>query len=140
MAAKARLARIHAFVPSLMPSTNLLILKPFIELERRGIIDFDFTVGGERRTPSMIARADLIVFLRSTELAGLRYLRLAEELQKPVVYEIDDNFYTIPLDMAAGRTHRDSLAIGVLDRFVRRSTLVRVYSPGDEIDHRKCGR
>ncbi|MGI9356796.1 MAG: hypothetical protein ACR2PF_16760, partial [Rhizobiaceae bacterium] len=64
MASSNRPPHIHALLPSLMPSATLLVLKPFYELQKRGEVTFDFSVGPERSKPEMIAKADMIVVLR----------------------------------------------------------------------------
>ena len=112
-----------------MPSATLLVLKPFYELQKRGEVTFDFSVGLERSKPESIGAADMIVVLRGTTLGDLKTLRMAERMGKSLIYEIDDNFHAISMGFPLARRLRDSLAIGVLDQFFARSNLVRVYSP-----------
>lgn len=120
--------KVYAIVPALIPSAVITIIKPFFELRAKGLLDFDFAIA-ERWTEASIAAADVIIFHRSNSLSDLRALRLAEDSGKPIIYDIDDNLFEISLETSLGRSMRSSLAVGIMDRFVRAAHETRVYSP-----------
>jgi glycosyltransferase involved in cell wall biosynthesis len=117
-------------VHSIIPSVTLGILLPLIELEKRGDIKLYLSYSGKldfliRR---LIKKCDVAIFCRNSELSDLRYLYLLKSIGKKVIFEIDDNFFDIPLSSDLGKYHRAAYRLHVLRRFFALSDLTRVYS------------
>lgn len=114
-------------MPALIPTT-IVAMKQMAGLAARGKIDFIYQ-HETSVSPEVIATADLLVFCRNCEPAHHKVLDQVLELQKPYVYELDDNFWEIPLDSAVGRFHRAKKRLNELERFIIHADVVRVYSP-----------
>lgn len=116
-----------AILPRLIPSTLIGVIKPLGALHRERRIRFDVALEAwvsQRR----LAQAEVVVFCRNTEPRYAWPLDSALALGKPVIYELDDNFFSMPLDAAGGAYHRDPERLDQLERYLRHATLVRVYS------------
>ncbi len=116
-----------AVLPQLIPSTLIGVVKPLLALHRDRRIRLDVALEswvGRRR----IARADVVVFCRNTEPRYAAPLDTAVALGKPVIYELDDNFFAMPPGMPGAEYHRDPVRLGTLERYLRNASLVRVYS------------
>ena len=119
--------KILAILPDLIPSTVLNVIKPCLRLQEQGEICFKATLSSFCR-PSQVKWADVILFCRNIEPAELRWLYLAEECGKCIIYDLDDNFFEMTEDTELGRYLRDPLRIQTLTEFLGRASLVRVYS------------
>jgi glycosyltransferase involved in cell wall biosynthesis len=119
--------RVLAILPGLFPSTLTLAVKPLLALHNAGSITADITleVVATRR---QVSRADLVVFCRNLEPAYDFLLEAARSLGKPIVYNLDDDFFDVPLTTEEGRYYRDPARLGQLERYLAQASLVRVYS------------
>jgi hypothetical protein len=116
-----------AVLPQLIPSTLIGVVKPLLALHRERRIDFDVTLeawAGQNR----LAAADVLVFCRNTEPRYGAVLETALQLRKPVIYELDDDFFVIPSGTPGSDYHRDPARLAQLERYLRCASLVRVYS------------
>ncbi len=122
--------KILAIVPTLIASCHINVLKPMKKLALEGHIDFKWRLEA-KADASDIHWADLIVFCRNTEPAYANLLNEAVCTSKPIVYDLDDNFWDIPYDTdpELARYHRLPPRLAQLERYLSLSTLVRVYSP-----------
>ncbi|HXJ84309.1 MAG TPA: hypothetical protein VMS64_37185 [Candidatus Methylomirabilis sp.] len=122
-----RLPAVLAIVPRLIPSTLIGVIKPLGALHRDGRIRFDVALETwvSRR---QVARADVLVFCRNTEPAYAWPLHAAVAVGTPVIYELDDDFFSMPAGAPGGAYHRDPQRLDQLERYLRQATLVRVYS------------
>ena len=118
---------ILAIIPSLMPSVTIGIVRPLLELERRGYINFKI-ITSKMYKKNILNNVDLVVFCRNTEVEELQILNDLSKLKIPYIYEIDDNFFEIPLNSDLGRYHRHPLRLYTLQQFLKYASLVRVYS------------
>src|SRR5262249_44613225 len=116
-----------AVLPRLIPSTLIGVIKPLGALHRDGRIRFDVALETwvSRR---QVARAEVVVFCRNTEPRHAWPLSVALALGKPVIYELDDDFFSMPLSTPGGEYHRDPQRLEQLERYLRQASLVRVYS------------
>ena len=133
-----RLPRVYAIIPGLLPSAMILVLKPFFELERRGLVHFEFGTGA-RWSEKALLGCDVLLVLRGNALSDLRALRLAERHAIPAVYDIDDNFHEISPATSVGQALRSARSIAVVERFFRGAAAVRVYNPLMRELALKCG-
>lgn len=122
-----RRPRVLAILPQLIPSTVIGVIKPLTALHRARQIVADFAFE-YWLPPRSLQRADVVVFCRNTEPAHGRVLEAALELGKPIIYELDDNFFDIPLSSQGGRYHREETRLAQLQRYLTSATVVRVYS------------
>jgi glycosyltransferase involved in cell wall biosynthesis len=116
-----------AILPQLIPSSLIGVVKPLLALHRERRIVFDVALESwvSRRR---LAAADVVVFCRNTEPRFRAPLDAARALGKPIIYELDDDFFAMPWSMPGGRYHRDPARLGQLERYLRHASLVRVYS------------
>ena len=116
-----------AILPQLIPSTLIGVVKPLLALHRERRIVFDVALESwvSRRR---LARADVVVFCRNTEPRFRAPLDAALALGKPIIYELDDDFFAIPPTMPGSQYHRDPARLVQLERYLRGAALVRVYS------------
>ena len=116
-----------AILPQLIPSTLIGVVKPLLALHREQRIVLDVVleswVSGRR-----LARADVIVFCRNTEPRYGAVLEAALALGKPIIYELDDDFFAMPSGAPGTQYHRDEARLAQLERYLRTASLVRVYS------------
>lgn len=71
---------------------------------------------------------DIIVFCRNCEYMDLEYIYYAKSKGKKVLYELDDNYFTIDIRSELGRYHRYPGRLYVVRQFLELSDLVHVYS------------
>lgn len=119
--------RILAILPGFIPSTVTLVVKPLLALHQAGQIMADITLETVA-TRSQVARANLIVFARNVEPAHSHLLEAARQLKRPIIYDLDDNFFDIPLTDDVGRYHRNPRRLRQLEAYLVSANLVRVYS------------
>jgi glycosyltransferase involved in cell wall biosynthesis len=122
--------RIAAIVPSTIASCQIGVLKPLSALARHQKIQLRSSLES-RASLALVHWADVIVFCRNTEPAYAHLLSEALSTHKPIVFDLDDNFWDVPFDSdpELARYHRLPLRIQQLEKYLRHATLVRVYSP-----------
>jgi glycosyltransferase involved in cell wall biosynthesis len=105
-------------------------LKPLNALARENKIKFKSFLEG-KATLNVINEADLVVFCRNTEPAYTHLLNQAVATHKPIIFDLDDNFWDVPFesDSELARYHRLPLRIQQLEKYLTHANLVRVYSP-----------
>lgn len=119
--------RVLAVLPGLIPSTILTVVKPLSGLHRAGRIVAD--IGLEPWVSlRRLRRADVVVFSRNLEPLHGGVLETALALGKPVIYDLDDNFFELPRSYESARHHRAPERIAQLERYLATAALVRVYS------------
>jgi hypothetical protein len=116
-----------AVLPQLIPSTVIGVVKPLLALHREGRITFDVALESWV-SRHRLERADVVVFSRNTEPHYGVPLEAALAFGKPIVYELDDDFFAIPPGTPGSDYHRDPARLGQLERYLRSASLVRVYS------------
>ena len=119
--------RILAILPGFIPSTIITVVKPLLRLHQAHHIELDisreFLV--HRRS---LERADVIVFCRNTTPKYGRFLEWALELNKPVIYDLDDNLLEAPDSTPGSRRNHVPEMRSQTERYLRQADLVRVYS------------
>jgi hypothetical protein len=127
---KSELTRILILIPAFMPSTIIGILKPLQILEKQNFIKIRVAITfiNHFNFKSDIKWANIVVFCRNSELKDLELLYYAKKNDKKIVYELDDNFFEIPLSTDIGIHHRSVHRLHVVRRFIELSDEVRIYS------------
>ena len=125
-----RRPRVLAIVPSYIASCQIGVIKPLSALAARRQIQLDVRLE-TKASVTAIHSADLVVFCRNTEPSYSYLLNEAVSTNKPIIYDLDDNFWDVPFetDPELARYHRLPLRIQQLEKYLAHATLVRVYSP-----------
>ncbi|HEX4812387.1 MAG TPA: hypothetical protein VFV66_06505, partial [Nonomuraea sp.] len=118
--------RVLAVLPAVIPSTLITVVKPFLALHRAGRVRARVVLEREVRAEDVSA-SDVVALCRNVE-PGPAIDRLCEEAGVPYVYDLDDNFFVIPLTLEQGRYHRAPERIAQLERYLAGAAVVRVYS------------
>jgi len=119
--------RVLALLPYFIPSTILTVVKPLARLHRGGHIRANITLESHG-SARQVERADVVVFTRNSEPEYGALLETAVSLGKPVIYDIDDNFFELPVFYPRERRHLTAERMQQLERYLRAASLVRVYS------------
>ncbi len=119
--------KVLAILPGFVPSTFLNVIKPFLALQKAGVVEFRTNLEAYLR-PGDLNWPDLVVFCRNTEPVFAPVLDMVLQKNIPYVYDLDDNLFEIPLDTDLGRYHRTPLRLELLSRYIQQAQLVRVYS------------
>src|ERR1700749_1509346 len=122
--------RIAAIVPSTIASCQIGVLKPLTALARQKKIQLRSSLES-RASLALVHWADIVVFCRNTEPAYAHLLSEALSTHKPIVFDLDDNFWDVPFDSDPdlARYHRLPLRIQQLEKYLKHASMVRVYSP-----------
>jgi len=119
--------KVLAILPAIMPSTTILVVDPLMYLREAGRIDFRLCLENLFARSSDLEWADLIIFCRNTRPTH-DFAERALSLGKPYIYELDDNFFELPLNSPEGIYHRDPERMAQLEKYLEHAALVRVYS------------
>ena len=122
------LPKILAILPALLPSSMIYLVKPLTILDQRGLIRFSW-VTEEKAQADKIADYDLVLFSRNMDE---KYDFLLQEVVGqgiPYFYDLDDNFWELPLDSWVGRHHRAPFRLIQIEKYLKQATLVRVFNP-----------
>lgn len=79
-------------------------------------------------TPEDITWADVVVFSRNHDVHSLEALQLANSLQVPTIYEIDDSYFDIPANIEQLRNYRQPALLLRTLEFLTCATRVHAYS------------
>jgi hypothetical protein len=113
---------------SLIPTLLIGLIRPYIELEKQKKIILTIKKSNSI-TDSDISWCDVGVFCRSQSGEELRVLFRLKEKNKKVIYDVDDNFFHIPIETTIGQYHASSPGLFTLETFLQFADLVTVYSP-----------
>lgn len=119
--------QVLAILPGFMPSTLMCVVRPFLGLQQaqkircRVALEAYFDVAA-------LQWADLVVFCRNVEPRYEYILDAVLASGVPYVYDIDDNLFEVPADLVDGQYYRAPERTGLLTRYLKSASLVRVYS------------
>lgn len=113
----------------IIPSLVIGILRPMLSLERAGLVRWQLSFEG-RWTVDDIRRADVVIFCRNQSNDAYTALLVAKTEGKKVIFEIDDNFFEIPIGTSLGRHHRQPHMLHTTRRMFELADVTRVYSGG----------
>ncbi len=125
-----RRPKVLAIVPSYIASCQIGVIKPLSALAAKRQIQLEVRLE-TKASVTAIHSADIVVFCRNTEPSYAYLLNEAVSTNKPIIYDLDDNFWDVPFetDPELARYHRLPLRIQQLEKYLAHATLVRVYSP-----------
>lgn len=121
------LPRVLLILPVFVPSATIYIIKPLSELARQKRLVFDRILESEASV-AQIRASDLVLFCRNSEPSSDWILNECLSQNIPTVYDLDDNFWEVPLDLYYARHHRAPERLQQLERFLSSVNVVRVYS------------
>jgi glycosyltransferase involved in cell wall biosynthesis len=119
--------RVLAILPALIPSTIIDVVTPLLDLNKAGLINAKITVEPFARKHH-VEWCDIVILCRNIHPDSAGWFRHILASGKPYIYDIDDNFFDLPIDTALGRYHRERSRIKMLKEYLRLAHLVRVYS------------
>jgi glycosyltransferase involved in cell wall biosynthesis len=105
----------------------ILVVKPFLQLHRLKHIHLKITLEYLANDQSL-NWADLVVFCRNTEPQYAHLLNALKKRNIPFTYDLDDNFFELPLNLEIGRYHRKPQRLAMVRCYLRSASLTRVYS------------
>jgi glycosyltransferase involved in cell wall biosynthesis len=122
--------KVLAILPSMIASCVILVVKPLSALAEKGLIQLHIELE-HKASASAIEWADVVVFCRNTEPAYGSFLNAALALGKPIIFDLDDNFWELPFDHdpELASYHRLPVRLEQLEKYLVHADLVRVYSP-----------
>ena len=91
--------KVLAILPALIPSSIILVVEPLIHLVKLEKVNLRVRLENIYVRSSDLKWADIIVFCRNTDPAFDNVLEHVLADHKPYIYEIDDNFFELPLDV-----------------------------------------
>lgn len=119
--------RVLLILPVIYPSATIYIIKPLRKLARQGKIIFNYILETEVSTQH-IHTSDLVIFCRSNDPVFGWILEECAARSIPTVYELDDNFWEVPLELHYAKRYRSPERIAQLERYISHVDTVRVYS------------
>lgn len=119
--------RVLGLLPGIMPSTLMNVVKPFLALQRKGLISFQVALENYPANTA-IKSADVVILCRNTEPKYLGNFDLISEHEIPVIYDLDDNLFEVPLNSVDGKYYNAPDRKALLEKYLRSANLVRVYS------------
>ncbi|MBN7777454.1 glycosyltransferase [Nitratireductor aquimarinus] len=75
-----------------------------------------------------IRGADVVIFCRNQSVDAYSAVLLAKHEGKKIIYEVDDNFFEIPLNTSLAEIHRRPIFLHTMRRFFELADVTRVYS------------
>lgn len=125
---RVALPRVLAVLESFHTSAEIYILRPLRKLARQGRILFDAREE-KHLTPGILSWADLVVYGRNVTAASHPLFEEVISRGIPSVYVLDDNFWDLPSDLELDHVYRRTDQIRQLERYIRHSSRVKVFSP-----------
>ena len=123
--------RVLTIADRLIPSNIIGIIKPMLRLQNDGDIDFNMRYTFQF-TDKDIAHTDVVILCRNLRPEDLNIIELIKKYRKKLIYDIDDNFFELPLNTSIGRYHRNPIFLYVVYEMIRYADAVRVYSKSME--------
>lgn len=111
----------------LIPSNVIGIIKPMMTLQNSGHINFSMRYTWFYSEQD-IRNCDVLVLCRNINPKDLRLVELAKKHGKAIIFDIDDNFFELPISTPIGRYHRTPVHLYVVSEMIKSADAVRVYS------------
>jgi len=125
---RVALPRIQAVLESFHTSAEIYILRPLRALAQQGRIQFDARLESQT-SPGRLAWADLVVYGRNVTDESHPLFEEVISRGIPSVYVLDDNFWDLPEELQLDEVYRKEHQIRQLERYVRYTSRVKVFSP-----------
>lgn len=109
-------------------STEINVVLPLRELHQRGAVHFEVALE-ELVRPEQVAAADVIVACRNIDPLYRPIFELAQQLQIPWIYDLDDNLWDVPKEEGHSAYYHHPARQAMLNWMVSNACRVRVHSP-----------
>ena len=109
--------RVLAVIPGASPSPMIYIVKPLSALAQRGQIHFH-SAFEKAVTLHQIHHSDLVVFSRNYDEQYNHILQEVVGNRIPCVYDLDDNFWELSLDIWVGRYFRAPFRLQQIEKYL----------------------
>ena len=119
--------RVLLVLPTFAPSATIYIIKPLTQLDRQGKIKFDSVLETEVTVP-LLKSSDLVLFCRNRDPIHNWILEECLSYNIPTAYDLDDNFWEVPLDLPYAQLFRSPERIQQLEKYITNVDILRVYS------------
>ncbi len=119
--------RILAVLPGFIPSTMITVVKPLVNLHRCGRISARIVLESQAGKND-VGWADAIVLCRNAEPRYAPLLAAIQSRGAPLIYDLDDNLFELPVNCGDLSRVRESSRQAMLEEYLRAAALVRVYS------------
>jgi len=120
--------RVFAILPEMLPSAVIYILRPMQALAQSGRVRFDFALEANA-TVEQVRQSDFVLFSRNYDKKYDFLLQEAVGRNIPCVYDLDDNFWELPLDSRVGRYFRAPTRLNQIEKYLHQVSLVRTFNP-----------
>ncbi len=120
--------KVLAILPDYIPSTIINVTTPLKYLCQLGEIEFAHCLES-MVTPQQVAGSDVIVACRNLEPIYNPVFQLADQLQIPIIYDLDDDLFDVPESDVFSSYYRHPKRRAALGWMLSHATLVRVHSP-----------
>jgi hypothetical protein len=119
--------RVLAILPGFIPSTMITVVKPLVGLHHGGRVSARILLEPQAGRKD-IEWAEAIVFCRNAEPRYRPLLAAARTRGVPIIYDMDDDLFALPLHCEGLSQLREASRQAMLEEYVRTASLVRVYS------------
>lgn len=117
-----------AVVPALIPSINLDIITPLIDLSKKHKLRAKIVLSSEFKNSDLL-NIDVVLLHRNSDPNEIPIINSIKKSKVPCIYQIDDNFFELEPNNPIGRYHRNPACISTLIHFLNSADLVRMFSP-----------
>ena len=114
-------------LPIVYPSAAIYIIKPIKKLARQGYIIFNYLLEAEVSVQHLLT-SDIVLFCRNSDPVYSWILDECAARDIPTVYDLDDNFWEVPLELHYAKRYRRPERIEQLERYLKHVDIIRVYS------------
>ncbi len=111
----------------LIPSAKLGVVKPLLELQKDKKLTFHM-VHERQYYNGLSLKYDVVVMCRAISKNAYEIALDVLNCGKKLIYELDDNFFSIPTETVIGRYHRYPINIFYHIEILKLASVVRVYS------------
>ena len=123
----SQVPHVLAVIPSVIPSTTMVAIKPLTELSVQGKIQSRVVIESMANTGDL-DWADVVVFSRNCEGQFVFLLDHLIKTSKPYIYDLDDNFFALPKGTTfADHYYKNGLG-AVVEKYITYASRIRVYS------------
>ncbi len=119
---------ILCIVQTPVPSTEISITRPFSYLERNQAIAWQLIKEAQFK-PEQLQGVDIVVFHRNCHPSAVPILNAVKGAGIPVIYELDDNFFDLPVELPIGRYMRNPYIVRTIETLLRAADWVKIGSP-----------
>ncbi len=122
------MVKILCIVQTMVPSTEISIIRPFTYLEQQQEIVWEL-VKEDSFKPELLDEVNIVVLHRNCHPNCRAIVNKVKAANIPIIYEIDDNYFEMPESLPIGRYMRNPYVVQTLDHILRSASIVKIGSP-----------